>query len=168
MLPKLRTIQKDTFREVSSAPHALSITTFCHPSFPSPSADNQSCFLIYPSCVSICMQGQICICFLISNSFLHKGQFTYTFALIFPFNNISQKSLHCVDVPQCTRPSSYTQALNLFPYFVMINNVVISNLDIHTFVLLEMYFQGMFLEVELLGQKVNAYVDYQMLPNSSL
>lgn len=35
-----------------------------------------------------------------------------------------------------------------------------NNLDIYTFVLLEMYFQGMFLEVELLGQKVNAYVDY--------
>lgn len=27
------------------------------------------------------------------------------------------------------------------------------------FALLEMYFQGSFLEVELLGQKVNAYVD---------
>lgn len=49
--------------------------------------------------------------------------------------------------------------LDCFQCFAIIKNAAIHNLDIYTFVLLEVYFQGKFLEAELLGQKVNAYAD---------
>lgn len=73
-----------------------------------------------------------------------------------------------MDVPYSAIRLYICRHLDCFQYFVIINNAAINNLDMYSFVLLEMYFQGKFLEVALLGQKVNAYADLLDIANSSL